>query len=271
MCSFYKDNFIVRTRGTVSVATQDTGEEVFELFNSNPCLLSKIESCEGFTFLFEHTGPSRIIVLREDNVPTLTLLGIICNHSAKLESQAYCDKIGLMYNVARPKRHFFESVKECLEDVALWEGAEGVVLYSPDGNTLKKIKSESYLTAHRLCTGVKTVGHVVDLFLAGGTFLTYDEFYHFVSTTIDFELAEKIKDDIEKIVNANNKVVEKLDKVRKVVDSVRGNSFSRKDQAQTFFDHWKDERTGIAFSMLDNKKIEDKTLKFLIEKEINGI
>jgi hypothetical protein len=269
MCSFYKDNFIIRTRGTVSVATQETGEEVFNLFNNNPKLLDKIEACEGQTFLFEHTSPSRVIVLREDGVPTLTLLGIICNISARLESQEYCDQVGCMFNVPRPKRYFYESVKECILDVEAWEGAEGVVLYSPDGQTLKKIKSASYLAAHRLCTGIKTIGHVIDLFMSTDKFTTQEEFYNFVKTTLDFELAEKLKEDMGQIVMAYNIVLEKLLKVRKFVDGLRGESFTRRMQAEEIMGHWSDWRKGAAFNILDNKTIEDKLIRTAIEKELS--
>jgi hypothetical protein len=273
ICSYHNGGFIVRTRGVSSVLTQETGQEVLDLFDSFPLLKDMIRSAEGNSFLFEHTTPNRVIVLREDAKPTLTLLAIISNFSARLEQQSYCDRVAAICGIPRPQKYYYNSVQECINDVAAWKGAEGVVLYSPDGNTLKKIKSESYLAAHRLCTGIKTIDHIVDLFLSSGDkFTDPKDFHFFVSSTIDFELAEKIKDEMEKICAAYSNVLICIERVKKVVAGVSGESFSRKEQALEIIQHYDGSwKKNAGFLLLDKKEVSDTVIRKGIEEELNKL
>jgi hypothetical protein len=141
-------------------------------------------------------------------------------------------------------------------------------LYSPDGQTLKKIKADEYCSLHTLATGIKNINQVLDLFMTTNKFIEYDDFYKYIENVMSYEVAEKIKDDMLKIVTAYNKVLEKIKKVEHVVDGVRGDSFNRKDQAMCITQHWNDWRKSYAFVYLDNKEVEDKLNKAAIESEL---
>jgi hypothetical protein len=265
--SCHNGEFIIRTRGVSSVLTQDTGTEVYDLINSYPKIKDFVRGGKH-SVIFEHTSPNRIIVLREHNIPTLTLLTVIDNETGRMSLQDDVDIYAKLWNIGRPKKYSYKTIQECLSDVDAWRNSEGVVLYSPDGNTLKKIKASLYLELHKLATGITNINQVIDLFLTTEKFTKYEDFYDFVKTSMDFEIAERIKDDILQIINAYNKTLDQYDKLKYVVDNVRGESFSRKDQAVEITSHFSDWRTIASFQYLDNKPFDDKILKKAIESNL---
>lgn len=116
LLSYHTSEFILRTRGVVSVFTQETGEEVYKLIESYPKIKDFVRDGKH-TVVFEHTSPNRVIVLREDTVPTLTLLTIIDNKDALLWPQYIVDMIAKDWNIPRPKKLHYNSVEECIKDV----------------------------------------------------------------------------------------------------------------------------------------------------------
>lgn len=267
LVSWYKGQLIVRTRGVVDVMSQETGKEVYDLVRSSPDLITTVQYGD-MTFLFEHTGPSRIIVLSEDKQPTLTLLGAVNHNTLQLESQEWLDFIGQEWGFPRPQKYTYNSIKECLEDVAAWKGKEGVVLYSPDGQTLKKIKSEEYLSLHRLATGLTSFEHVVDVFLAGPNprFEEKKEFFEYVEKTLSWEIAIKLDDHIGRVIDCYNHFqTRRKDILQYFIQNGVLNYKSRKEQATEVFNVTKNiwERT-IGFLLLDSAHVEDKLLKKIL-------
>jgi hypothetical protein len=282
--SKYKGELIIRTRGTVDARQMPNGHEIDKLIAKYPNAFDNLylsnewcEDCGSMSILFEWTTPNNIIVLREHDEPTLTLVGMVSHDSwiddgnIMYASQNALDNLALKWGVNRPQKYEYNSIEECINDVAAWRGKEGVVLYSPDGQTLKKIKADEYCELHKLATGIKTINQVLDVFMASPKFTKYSEFYSYIETTLDFEIAEKIKDDILKITLAYSKVVEKLEKVKRIVDGVR-EGFTRKEQALDLQEHFQtDWRLPIAFQLLDNKPINDRNIRIGIEKELQKL
>lgn len=287
--SKYKGELIIRTRGTIDARQMANGHEIDfligkypKLFYNNPTLDN-----EQWTVLVEWTTPTNIICLREHEEPTLTLLGVVYNGEGGgyYMHQITVDALSKVWDIARPTRYYYASIEECISDVKLWTGKEGVVLYAPresyknsegkivvypmeNAVILKKIKSDEYLAAHRLSSGFTTIEHVIDLFLTTDRSCDPKEFYNYVQTMSNFELAEKLKEDIAKVCEAYSEVLGLVDKVKIVVDKVRGGSFNRKDQASHITMHYHDWRTSTAFLILDNRPITDKLLKIAIQSRM---
>jgi len=269
--SRYKGAWICRTRGTIDARQMANGHEIDLLMEKfDQFFNEQIDFSEsvGVSWLFEWVTPNNIIVLRESNEPDLILVGAVSNADCSYYPQNYLDVIGKQYGFHRPQKYEYDSIEECLNDVAAWKGKEGVVLYSPDGQTLKKIKADEYCELHKLATGIKNINQVVDLFMTTDKFTIYEDFYNYISTTLDHEIAERLKDDMLKIVTSYNNVLDKINKVKHVVDGVRGDSFTRKDQAICINQHWSDWRKSYAFVYLDHKDVEDKLIKVAIESEL---
>lgn len=276
--SHYKGQVIARTRGTVDARNLQNGHEIDILMKKYPEAFDNVLlKTERFTFLFEWTTPSNIIVLREHDELTLTLLGIVeyddnmahkdVRNGIYYWSETSCDEFAHQFNLPRPVAYHYDTLADCLLDVVAWQGKEGVVIRK--GQIRRKIKGDAYCELHKISTGLVTVKNVVELFMATPKFTKYSEFYHYVETTKDYEVAEKIKDHMLNICVAYCKVLDKIEKVKSLVDQVR-NGFNRREQAQQFMLHWttNDWRLPVAFHVLDNKPILDKFIERAIFEEI---
>jgi hypothetical protein len=264
--SKHNGELIFRTRGTASAYYHDNGNEIDFLIGKYPALFDSVYLLgEKYTIICEWVTPSRIICLREFDEPTLVLLGVVVNETGDYLSQAWVDMIARDWKMERPKRYEYNSISECIADVEAWVGREGVVLYSPDGNTLKKIKSSHYLSLHRLSFGIKNISNVLDVFMESSRFVESKDFYNYVVTTLDFEIAERVKDDITKITEAYGKFIHSVNTIERAMEYI-SKLDSRKKQAMAIQEHWDGWLIPCAFSLLDNKPLDDKLVKKSMEK-----
>jgi hypothetical protein len=189
--SQYKGELIIRTRGTVDASTLDNGHEIEFLKKKYPKAFDNIWlRSEYHTLLFEWTTPSNRIVLKESDEPALWLIGIVCHRSEIKDAyswytdtpfvkEAYhyftqfeLDQQEKYLEVPRPQRYKLDlkSISEYLKDK---DDMEGVVVYANDGQFLKKIKTPRYLYMHKMFTGIKSIKHIVALWMEYGC--TYRE------------------------------------------------------------------------------------------------
>lgn len=268
--SKYKGELICRTRGTVDARNLPNGHEIdglikkyrldkiFGPFDSSPSSL-----------LFEWTTPTNVIVVQEHSEPTLTLLGLVFNESGEYASQKVLDVIGLRSGIPRPIKYSYSSVSEMLADVAAWRGKEGVVAYSPDGQTLKKGKSELYKKVHYLKSYISSWRALVGVYAEAGLPRCPETFYKYIEATLDYEIAESCRDRIKKVVEAHEALEEEKSKVRKWLNSF-GTEFSRKELAfevnlKYRGKNCRDWRKGFAFVYLDGKDLDADKMAKLIE------
>jgi len=270
--SVYKNTPIIRTRGTVDASQLSNGGELKVLKSKYPSVFNEDKMNHSYSYLYEWTTPTNIIVLREHNEPTLTLIGVVDNETGLYWRNEDLDQYAQIIDVNRPEKFEYTTVEDCILDVDAWRGKEGVVLYSPDGQTLKKIKASEYCQLHKITTGIRTIKNVMDMFIASSRFTTYQDFYDYVETMFDFEIAEKIKDDISKIIEAYNVYLKKLDELKKHVNKLSYHE-TRRDQALDITTKYSDWRRSAAFSLLDNRKFTDTfesaVLHYELEKIIN--
>ena len=264
--SKYKGELIIRTRGTVDARQMANGHEIDLLIKKYPKAFDNNRLNEGWSWLFEWTTPSNIIVLREHDEPTLTLVGCVRNSDCYYAPQATNDSFGEILGISRPQKYEYNSIEECILDVAAWRGKEGVVLYSPDGQTLKKIKADEYCELHKLATGIKGIKQVLDVFMASPKFTDYRNFYRYIETTLDYEIAEKCKDFIHEVTECYGKYVHTYNIIKREVEDYIKPLDTRKEQAIAITTKFKGWQTPLAFCLLDNKEIEDKLVRIAIEQ-----
>jgi hypothetical protein len=277
--SRYKGQWIIRTRGTVDARQLPNGHEIdflmskypWVFFNSYWSLVNAL-SGEGnsgtnpASMLFEWTTPTNTIVLREHDEPTLTLLGVIDNQTGGYWRQDDVDELAqLTFRIGRPKKYYYKSLSECIADVTAWKGKEGVVIYSPDHQTLKKIKASEYCELHKIATGIKNVKNVLDVFMESPKFINFNDFYKHIETLLDFEIAEKCKPFIQEITDAYTKFVKCVDNMNERIPFIR-NYETRKEQAMAIQEEFRDWKTAIAFILLDKREIDDKIVRKAMEK-----
>jgi hypothetical protein len=265
--SRYKGEWIIRTRGTIDARQMPNGHEIDILMKK----YSKFFECEwdeGYSILFEWTTPTNVVVLREHSEPTLTLVGMIRNDEGEYDTQTFLDIFALKYGFERPIKYEYNSISECLADVEAWTGKEGVVMYSPCGQILKKAKSEEYKELHKIRTGITGINQIVDLFIVSPRFTEFDEFFHYMETSIDFEVAEKCREHIHTVVQAYSNVVAKILMVEIALKAMPAD-YTRREQAIEIQQRWEDWRKSAAFVLLDGKPLEDKLIRIAILHELD--
>lgn len=267
---FYNDQYIHRTRGTFNLVTMPNGGELEFLKSKYPSLLHGIKQNPEYSILTEWETKTNVIVVNRVSEPTLTLVGMIHNESGILKTQQELDELAEYFGLERPPHHHYNSISECISDVNLWNSAEGVVIYSEDGQYFRKCKSEWYLNLHKIRTGFTSIKHVLDVFIDSPKFTNSTDFYNYIVQVIDFEIAEKVKGDIPFVVEA---YVTYSDKLKRLVDVVNDLSYceSRKEQAQVITSKYDDWRKSYAFLMLDNRDIDDKMEAKALHYELEKI
>lgn len=264
--SKYKGELIIRTRGTVDARQMANGHEIDLLIKKYPEAFNcGFYNTFDYTYLFEWTTPSNIIVLREHDEPTLTLVGMVNNISSYYVDQKCLDIYAVSMGVNRPQKYEYDSIEECIMDVAAWKGKEGVVLYSPDGQTLKKIKADEYCELHKLATGIKGINQVLDVFMASPKFMDEKDFYKYIETTLDFEIAEKCKDFIGEVCKAYTYFINTEMFIRSQVDIFVRPLETRKDQAMALQQQFSNWSLSLAFAYLDNRGSDDKMIRKALE------
>lgn len=256
--SKYQGVVIARTRGTADARNLPNGNEIEILRKKYPTAFDNVYLDDGWSLLFEWTTPTNIIVIREHNEPTLTLLGLIDNESATLMTPRNVDVVAVFLGLSRPERYCYDSLSDCIADVSAWRGKEGVVICSPDGQTLKKIKADAYKNLHRLATGIKNIGHVMELFISSPRFTRYEDFYAYVESTLDYEVAEKIKDDIAIVVDAYNSYLQLISDIKHFISSELDLCATRKDAAHLINSKLPTWQAKLAFTLYSRREISQR-------------
>ena len=262
---YHNGELIARTRGTLSVKQLNNGQEIDFLEKKYPKLFQMVRDLPNYSILCEWETSSNYIVLRRVKEPTLTLTGIIDNRTLKYISQDSLNSIAESWGVDSPKTYKYKSIPECIADVETWRGLEGVVVYSECGQYFRKIKALEYLALHKLLSGMKTVGNVLDVFMESPRFINPEDFHKFVETTIDYEVASQCKDFIERICRAYYQVTQAMRLFENMVKTKVEHLETRREQAlyiQKYCDDW---QVPFAFLILDNKPPDDKIIRRAIE------
>lgn len=247
IASSYRGKLILRTRGVFDAREHDTGEEMDPLVvKYYKMFTSTILNSERYSILCEHTTPNRIIVLREHNEPTLATA----------------------WDVPRPIRYQYNSIAECIEDVEAWEGKEGVVLYSPDGQTLKKIKSNSYRKLHFLKGQLGSIPALIDVYLETSRSTRFEDFFSYIETTLDYECALYCSSRIQLICDSHLDIVEEMQTAEYFVVETIKTYNTRKEQAMVIQKEYQDWKKSYCFALLDGRVMEDKTLVKILNEYV---
>jgi hypothetical protein len=260
----YRGELIARTRGTTDLRQLPNGHELDFLLKKYEKFFDAVLNDPDVTYLCEWQTNNNVIVIGGFPEPKLSLIGMIHKESGQMFSQNHLDDLAKDLDISRPGKYHYDSIQECLSDVEKWVGKEGVVLYSRSGK-MRKIKGEWYLALHRCFTGMRSLSNILDFFLASPRFEKYEDFYNYTLENVDFELAEKIKEEARQITDAYAKFVKGVEKMRERMAFIR-NYATRKEQAAAIQEEFTGWKTSIAFLLLDNREIDDKVVRKAMEK-----
>lgn len=263
--SMYKDELIVRTRGTVDASKLANGHEIEYIKQKYPkAFANEWLDCEMYTLLFEWTTPTNRIVLNESVEPTLWLIGMVAHNEYSYVSQHNLDIYAEEMGVERPKSYGINlgmSLADIKKNIEPLQDIEGVVIYEDiHGQILKKVKTLRYLQLHRVFTGIKTVDHLYDVWKESG-FLFYGDFKEWLAEQYDYELVESLKELINDLFVVRDQLVVLYRGVHEYVHQAEFQNKPRKEQAQEILKTW-GKWSAIAFEALDGKDFDwDKMWK----------
>lgn len=267
--SKYKGELIVRTRGTVDASKLDNGYEIEVLKQKYPEVFAF--DLEGdlfngtipYSFIYEWTSPTNRIVIDYGSEPKLYLTGIISHTTGELARQNTLDLTAEQeLRVPRPKRFNFSSTDEMLNGVAALKDQEGLCVYYNNDQNILKVKSASYLAAHRLKSELGSFDKLIDFYFTCGS-PNYADFKAKIESLTDFELFTQIQGDVSRICDGMKEVKKILDAMADFVYPLR--QMTRKDAALIILQAYgKTSRSGIAFKLLDDKELDMDDYKKLL-------
>ena len=251
--SKFKGELIVRTRGTSDATILDNGDEIVFLKQKYPLIFNNDTlNSEQYSIICEWYSPKNVIVEREAEEPTLWLTGVIKHDDYSYVLQKDLDVFATDWKIERPICYQFNSLSSMIESVNQWKKGEGIVIYSNNGQILKKTKSDRYLILHRIKSTLSNEKNLIDFYIEKET-PSAENFSKVIETEFDFEIAIQLKDEIEKICDAGEKAKKYIDNLLEMIHDIRKVE-TRKDQAEMIKRNCGD-NSGYAFSILDNKEI----------------
>jgi hypothetical protein len=267
ICSNYKGNLIVRTRGTFNAETIDNGFEIPILKEKYSKFFNEMSSLNGcmYSYLFEWVTPTNKIVLPVSE-PDIYLIGGINHLNYTLLPQIELDQFAKLYDFKRPKHFHFDSIKEMIDLITPMKDIEGVCIYCNKDQDIRKLKTDFYVKLHRAITkDFASFENIVEFYFANEMPDTYQKFYNAVITYSDFEVANHIQGDISRITDAMKEVRHTVNTYKAYALDLQNRKLPRKQVAEEIFQKWSKEsnRSGILFALYDNKPLNSDDYKKL--------
>jgi len=262
IASYYKGQQIVRTRGTVDATALDNGYEIdilrarYPMAFDNPML--RLGSC---SFIYEWVSPMNKIVIDYGSSPDLFLIGIIYHHDYSLEDQLILDSTAAAIGVMRPEKFSFDSVEDMTAAVKVLQGKEGLCVYTPDGQDIRKVKGDWYLALHRFKENAN-IETVLDLFVEYG-YPSYSEFETKLTEQFDYECLQMVVPFVSRVVDGWEEAQTIKEGMVRFVNPLK--VLPRKDAAQRILSSYgQTNRASFCFNLLDNKSLDTDANKKLL-------
>jgi len=266
IADYVNGQFSMRTRGTVSYATQENAKD-FELLPQNyPKVIEFLKENSHLSLLFEIVTPNNVIVIRPKEVE-FYLLGAINKDDMRVVSSSdlleIWRKIGSM---SVPRVYTFSvlsDLSKVYEHIKNWKGEEGIVISYNNGQNRIKLKTDWYCFIHRVKSQLSSTKNLIDFYIEK-QMPSSEEFYKIIETEFDYEIAIQLKDELEKICEAGEKSKKYIDHILEVVHDIRTVE-TRKEQALMIKRNFK-ENSSFVFSVLDGKIINKEQWTKLINQ-----
>jgi len=224
ICDSINGQLSMRTRGTFSYKTLHNWKDFEYCREKYPKISEWLKSHPDISLLFEITTPHQQIVIHYGDEPDLTLIGGIRKDDYSYVRQDTLDVIASDIDVKRPVRYNADSIGALIKTMKESTGIEGCVLYSNNGQTLHKIKSEQYLKFHHLKTNLND-RKLYELIEFEG-FKPYVEFKHYIIDEFDWEIWEAIELKVKMIYTVHNSILHDLNQSWDILaNAIKSNSW----------------------------------------------
>lgn len=260
-------NLSVRTRGSFNALSHSTSHEFYKIFEIYPKLKTLALLNPDKTFLFEYCSPNYVIVINHQAL-SFYFLGIIDKQTGRLEDYPSIQDVAIkndfiytpLYNTSHVHARDLNGI---VSEIKVRRGSEGVVLSYNNGQNRVKIKSDEYLHLHRIVSGFSSVSNVVDLFLDMGA-PSEEDFMLALKRKTDYEFSVSVKSIVSGVCIKYKNLMEKIEEVASFVKN--SNFSTRKEFAIAVNAKYKPPYNGMAFTLMDKKKIENLTIKKVLNE-----
>lgn len=258
--SCYKNNLIIRTRGSIDTFTLANHHEIDLFKQKYPKIFDFNNYCQSnCSYIYEWVSPENRIVLNYSE-PDLYLTNVITHSNYTMFQQSTLNQVANGLGVKRPKVFKFNTINEMIDAVKEFKGLEGICVYYSHDQNIRKLKAIEYLTLHRFRFDL-TIESVLDMFLKYNQ-PDYNSFIKAIADEFDWECVEFCRGLASKICDASVEVKKILSHMKFFADSVR--KLSRKDAAMKIIESYgKTSRSSFVFNLLDNKPIDNDGIKKL--------
>lgn len=266
--SKFKGEVIIRTRQTTDARKMHNGDEIDYLIKKYPKAFDNSWLDNGHSCIYEWTTPTNVIVLRETEEPSLWLTGVIRHEDYSYLDQVSLDNLALIFwSVKRGKTFMFDSFQEMQEATEAFQDTEGIVIYSGDGQTLKKIKSFKYLYLHKLKSKLNSNKALIDFFLVSGC-TDQASFRKVLEDKTDYEIYKAVEPMTFVIADIYKKVQNIVETISDFTKQLKEECPTRKEQALRILS--KDKlHSCIYFMILDGQVLNIDKIKKLMFEELN--
>lgn len=257
--SKYRNNLIVRTRGTFDATTLPNGKEINQFI---PIFRKYKPSQDTWSesLLFEWYSPANKIIINYGDSPFISLIGSVRHRDYSLWPQRDLDLLALNLNVRRPRRFTFQSWPHLLDFLENTSNLEGVCAYYNNEQNIRKLKTPHYLKLHAF-KGSLSYNSLMDKWLELKK-PERAEFEEYILKTYDYECLEHAKPIIielyDKVAKATSLILfitlfvndnHHLD--QKAFAALTGQSFAGLERQ-------------IAFSIRNTNEVTDRLFKKLL-------
>ncbi len=257
--SKYKNNLLIRTRGSVNALSLPNGKELLDFV---PLFKSYKQDQETWneSLIFEWYSPKNKIVINYGNNTTLTLIGAINHSDYSLFLQKDLDMLALDLKLPRPKYYTFKSFSDLLNFINNNEQIEGICIYYDNDQHIKKLKTLTYLKLHAFKSDL-SFKSLVDLFLQLNK-PTREEFEKHILQNFDYECLNFAKSTINSLYASVLKVNQLLSMIRLYVgDNEHLTQPEFAELTKVTFDSFEQ---NIAYKVRRFGNIDDNTYKQII-------
>ena len=266
IADFVNGQFSMRTRGTVSYATQENAKDFELLSQKYPKIVEFLKENSHLSLLFEIVTPNNVIVIRPKEVEFYLLGAINKNNMSVVTSAELIEiwrKIGPIFIPRIYTFSVLSDLSKVYQHIKNWKGEEAIVISYNNGQNRIKLKTDWYCFIHRVKSQLSSTKNLIDFYIEK-EMPSYEEFYKIIETEFDYEIANQLKWELEKICEAGEKAKKYIDHILEVVHDIRAVE-TRKEQALMIKRNFQ-ENSSFVFSILDGKIITKEQWTKLINQ-----
>ena len=260
--SRYKGKTIVRTRGTSDARKQENGYEVDYLLEKYPKFKAGLELSDftAVSYVFEWLSPTNRIVINYGDEPDMALVAVIAHDDYSYYTQEELDFVAEFYDLRRPRSFSYNSIDEMKASVEAFRDQEGLCVYYNGDQNIRKVKGAQYLFLHRAKSEISSIEKVIDVYIdffmtaSFPSIPTYAEFFFYLSTKFDYEIATMAVGHASRICDAMKEVEKIMEALYSFAHTC--SKMPRKDAAAKVLQAYGSTgRSSMIFKMLDGKPI----------------